>query len=78
MASQCLLIPDTYAEGWHARAHVGQQSDTLLCHGGKHRLRVEYLPAGFVIGRRVSAIGLLVLGVLAAAKINKGLNLRTA
>jgi hypothetical protein len=71
-----LLITDTYAKGWRARALPGssQRQYRLMpanyclraipLAAGHHRLRVEYLPSGFVIGQWTSsAAAILFFGL---------------
>jgi hypothetical protein len=67
-----LLITDVYAKGWRARALPGSSQQhyqvmpadyclrAIPLAAGEHSLRVEYLPSGFLIGRVVSLIALLV------------------
>lgn len=71
-----LLIADAYAKGWRARDLAGSNHYQLMpanyclraipLNSGQHRLRVEYVPSGFAIGRWVSLITLLIFGALAA------------
>ena len=71
-----LLITDTYAKGWRARPLAGtvQSGYRVLpanyclrgipLAAGHHRFRLEYRPAGFVIGKGVSIAALVVcLGI---------------
>jgi hypothetical protein len=71
--SSCiLLITDSYAKGWCARALSGSgQRDyqvmpanyclrAIPLAAGRHHLRIEYRPTGFLIGRWVSLITLAV------------------
>jgi len=72
-----LLITDTYAKGWRARPLPGSAQtnyDVMPANyclraiplaAGKHRLRLEYVPAGFLPGKWVSLVSLaLFLGLL--------------
>jgi len=71
-----LLITDTYAQGWRARALPGSSQPhyqilpanyclrAIPLAAGSHRLRMEYLPSGFVIGKWISVIALLIYGGL--------------
>ena len=75
-----LLITDSYASGWRARALPGSvQSDYWLqpanytlravpLAAGRHRLVVEYAPTAFRAGKWVSSLSALVfLGAVAHA-----------
>ena len=78
-----LLIPDVYAKGWRARGLPGsaqshyrvQPADWCLraipLAAGHHRLRLEYAPLGFRLGRWVSLISLPLFLVLLAATIRR-------
>ena len=67
-----LLVTDNYFKGWRIHALPGssqQHYDILPANyclrgvplaAGTHRLRMDYLPSGFVVGRRVSCLALLV------------------
>jgi hypothetical protein len=72
-----LLIGDSYAPGWRVRdletgrvdAYRVQPANSVLraiaLPAGEHRLRVEYVPAGYRIGRWVSGVsGLLFAGAV--------------
>ena len=80
-SASVLLITDAYAKGWRARPLSGlSQQDyqvmpanyclrAIPLAAGRHRLRVEYLPAAFVIGRWTSLITLaLYLGIAASLR----------
>src|ERR1035437_3563551 len=73
-----LLVTDTYAKGWRARPLAGTVQSTyhvlpadyclraIPLAAGHHHLRLEYQPAGFVIGKWVSIVSLVVfVGLLA-------------
>jgi hypothetical protein len=73
-----LLVTDTYAKGWRARPLAGTVQSTyhvlpanyclraIPLAAGHHHLRLEYRPAGFVIGMWVSIVSLVVfIGLLA-------------
>jgi len=74
-----LLVTDGYSEGWVARALPGSaQADyqvlpadyvlrAVPLQAGRHRLRLEYAPAGFRRGAWISSVALLV-GALAGAE----------
>ena len=67
-----LLVTDNYFKGWRAQALPGssQQRYEILpanyclrgvpLAAGTHRLRMEYLPSGFVVGRTISIIALIL------------------
>ena len=71
-----LLITDAYAQGWRARALPGSSQAhyqilpanyclrAIPLAAGSHRLRMEYLPSGFVIGKWISVFALLIYGGL--------------
>lgn len=71
-APKILLMTDTYAPGWRARAMPGsaQARYTLLpanhalravpLQAGLHRLRIEYLPRAFVVGGYVSLAAIVL------------------
>ena len=75
-SSGILLVTDAYAEGWRARALPGsvQQHYQLMpadyclraipLMAGNHRLRVEYLPSSFVIGKWISAVTVVIFLLL--------------
>jgi len=66
-----LLITDAYSKGWHAKPLPGsvQKQYTVMpadyvlravpLAKGHHRLRVEYLPTGFRIGKWISILSLI-------------------
>jgi len=69
-----LLMTDSYAKGWHAKALPGsvqQQYDLLpanyavrgipLTVAGKHLLEIKYIPPGFALGLWISVLTLLAL-----------------
>src|ERR1039457_3301383 len=73
-----LLVTDTYAKGWRARPLAGTVQSlyrvlpadyclrAIPLAVGHHHLRLEYRPAGFVIGKWVSIVSLVVfVGLLA-------------
>ena len=73
-----LLVTDTYAKGWRARPLAGTVQSlyrvlpadyclrAIPLAAGHHHLRLEYRPAGFVIGKWVSIVSLVVfVGLLA-------------
>ena len=67
-----LLVTDNYFKGWRVQALPGssQQNYEILpanyclrgipLAAGTHRLRMDYLPSGFVVGRWVSCIALVI------------------
>ena len=69
-ASSILLITDNYSSGWQAVALPGsaQQEYSVLpanytfraipLSAGRHRLRMEYLPRGFLVGKWISIVSL--------------------
>ena len=71
-----LLITDAYSTGWRARPLHGsdQESYRLMpadyvlmavpLSAGRHRICIEYSPAGFRIGRWISAVSGVVLLIL--------------
>jgi hypothetical protein len=74
-----LLITDAYAKGWRAQALEGSSqrkyevlpADYCLraipLEPGHHRLKLQYLPTGFVVGKWVSVVtGLAFLGLVGA------------
>ena len=83
-----LLVTDTYARGWRAVALPGSSQRqyqvlpadyTLMAvplAAGSHRLRLEYAPSGYVIGRWISLIGLAAylaaLGIFATRRRTGG------
>jgi hypothetical protein len=67
-----LLITDSYSKGWRVRV-LGQPAQpdyqimpanyclrAIPLAAGDHRIRVEYLPAGFIIGKWISVVSVLV------------------
>jgi uncharacterized membrane protein YfhO len=73
-----LLVTDTYAKGWRARPLAGTVQSlyrvlpadyclrAIPLAAGHHHLRLEYQPAGYVIGKWVSIVSLVVfMGLLA-------------
>jgi hypothetical protein len=73
-----LLVTDTYAKGWRARPLAGTVQSTyhvlpadyclraIPLAAGHHHLRLEYRPVGYVIGKWVSIVSLMVfMGLLA-------------
>jgi hypothetical protein len=72
-----LIVTDNYAKGWRARAlpGSGQQEYRVMpadwclravpLAAGHHWLRLEYLPLGFRIGKRISLVSAVVFMVLA-------------
>ena len=79
-APAILLVTDAYRVGWRATALPGsvQQAYTVMpadwvlravpLAAGSHRLRLEYLPALFVVGRWVSAAALVLYLVFAQGR----------
>jgi uncharacterized membrane protein YfhO len=77
-AAAILLVTDAYSSHWRARAMSGssQQDYTVMpanyclraipLAAGRHRIRLEYRPAGFLIGRWVS---LAAVGAYLAALV---------
>jgi hypothetical protein len=77
-----LLVTDSYARGWRAvAAGTSPQAryDVLPANlalravplsAGHHRLRMEYVPSGFVVGRVISVLALIgwVLAAVAIAR----------
>jgi hypothetical protein len=75
-APAILLVTDSYAKGWQARAMPGSgQRDyqvmpanwclrAVPLGAGHHLLRMEYLPAGFRLGKWLSIVSLGVFCVL--------------
>ena len=76
-----LLVTDTYAKGWRARPLAGSVQSlyrvlpanyclrAIPLAAGHHHLRLEYLPAGYVIGKWVSIVSLVVFtGLLALCR----------
>ena len=75
-APAILLVTDSYAKGWQARALPGsaQRAYEVMpanwclrgvpLSAGHHLLRMVYRPAGFVVGKWLSLISLAVFGVL--------------
>lgn len=73
-----LVIADAYATGWRARALDGSSQQhyrvmpanyclrAIPLAAGKHRLRLEYVPSGFVAGSWISAIALAIFASLVA------------
>jgi hypothetical protein len=72
-----LLITDNYAKGWQARALEGsdqEEYDVLPANyilraiplsAGHHRLRVEYVPSAFTVGKWISILSAVIyIGVL--------------
>ena len=71
-----LLITDVYSKGWHARALPGSSQEiydvmpanyilrAIPLSKGYHRMRVEYLPLAFEIGRWISVGAVIVCIVL--------------
>lgn len=72
-----LLITDTYAKGWRARAMPGSSQQhyqvmpanyclrAIPLAAGPHRIRIEYVPIAFTIGKWLSLLFLLAFVVLA-------------
>ena len=76
-----LLVTDTYAKGWRARPLAGSVQSlyrvlpadyclrAIPLAAGHHHLRLEYQPAGYVIGKRVSIVSLVFfMGLLALCR----------
>jgi hypothetical protein len=75
-APAILLVTDTYSNGWKATALPGSSQReysvmpanyilrAIPLRPGKHRIRLEYLPSAFVIGKWISIAAWLVFGVL--------------
>ena len=71
-----LLITDNYSKGWRVKPlNPGPQQDyeimpanyTLMAiplTAGEHLLRIEYRPIQFIIGAWISAISLIIFGIL--------------
>jgi hypothetical protein len=71
-APAILLVTDSYASGWRARALPGSAQANyrvmpadyslraIPLTAGHHRLRLEYMPRGFQIGRWISMVSWLV------------------
>ncbi|MDA2930273.1 hypothetical protein MYX84_10045 [Acidobacteria bacterium AH-259-O06] len=67
-----LLITDNYSEGWRAMALSGSDQDqydllpanyilkAVPLKAGNHRIRVEYLPKAFLLGKWISIVSLLI------------------
>ncbi len=82
-APKILLVPDVYAKGWRARALPGSSQTrysvqpanwclrALPLAAGHHRLRLEYAPLGFRLGRWVSLMFLPVFLILVALKVRR-------
>jgi hypothetical protein len=81
-----LLITDSYSKGWRARALPDSQQQTyqlmpanyvlraVPLSAGKHHLVIEYMPRGFMIGRWISIIALLVyLGAVGVTFRRRGI-----
>jgi len=81
-----LLITDTYAKGWRARGLSGSAQAAyevmpanyclraIPLAAGHHRLRLEYSPPGFRLGRWVSALSLLAcLGLAGWCRLGSSL-----
>jgi hypothetical protein len=78
-----LLITDAYASGWRAQALPGStQQEYHVMPGnhclraipltaGRHRLRLEYAPSGFRIGRWISLLAALGFAVLVARELRR-------
>jgi hypothetical protein len=76
-----LLITDTYARGWRVRAEPGSAQPTyrilpanhalraIPLAAGQHQLRLEYLPSGFVAGRWVSIVAVVIFAGLTAVVV---------
>jgi hypothetical protein len=73
-----LLVTDSYSKGWKATALPGsvQQEYSIMpanyviraipLQSGTHRIRMEYLPSAFVVGKWISLAALLVYALLLA------------
>jgi hypothetical protein len=71
-----LVQTDLYTPNWHVRALPGSVQDkyelipadyilrSVPLQAGTHRLRIEYLPAKFVVGKRVSLASLVLFAAL--------------
>jgi hypothetical protein len=82
-APAILLITDAYAKGWRARPVSSSQQETydlmpanyvlraIPLRAGAHRIRVEYAPAAYAIGRVVSIISLCLYLVLTGWAIRR-------
>ncbi len=82
-APAILLVTDAYSKSWRARALSGSQQDYVVMpanyclraiplEAGRHRVRLEYRPGGFLIGRWVSLVAVgAYLAVLAVYLIRR-------
>ena len=87
-APKILLVPDVYAKGWRAQALPGSAQTrysvqpanwclrAIPLAAGHHRLRLEYAPLGFRVGRWVSigavAVYFVLLGVIGCRFVRSG------
>ena len=67
-----LLVTDTYSKDWHATPLAGSSQPiynvmpadyclrAIPLGAGDHKLRLEYLPSSFVIGRMTTCVGLIL------------------
>jgi hypothetical protein len=89
-APAILLITDNYAKGWRVRS-VGPPAQpeyrilpanyflrAIPLAAGHHRIRVEYVPAGFVIGKWISVAAVLGWLALLGWQLRKRFKLPTA
>jgi hypothetical protein len=82
-APAILLITDSYSKGWRARALPGssQRDYQLLAANyclravplgaGHHRIRIEYVPAGFVVGKWISLFALATFSIAGLAALRQ-------
>ncbi len=77
-----LLITDAYSKGWHANALKGSSQakyevmpadyafQGIPLQSGKHRIRLEYMPDEFRIGRVISlvSLGIFTVGLVVPAR----------
>jgi uncharacterized membrane protein YfhO len=80
-APAILLITDAYSKGWHAHALEGSSQARyqvipadyafrgIPLEPGKHRIRLEYMPDEFRIGRIISLVSLGIFTVGLAAVV---------
>ena len=78
-----LLITDNYSQGWRARPLDGTAQThyevlpanyclrAIPLAAGHHRLRVEYLPAGFVVGKWISLAAVVIYLSLLGWQVKK-------
>ena len=80
-----LLVTDNYAQGWQASGLPGSAQQryevmpanyclrAIPLSAGKHRLLLEYSPPGWLLGKRITTVSLLVfcLGILVAIRPGK-------